>query len=231
MTVLLHRATKRLTDLVFLGAGGTARDVLSAVEDLNRVKKRYRCIALLDDDEKLWGHTIQGVPIVGPLTEAKRFDQAQFVNTLGSPRNYRCRADVSTRLGLSAKRFETLVHPTVSLSASVTVGDGSIILPHVVLLSEVSVGKQVLILAGSVLNHQVRVGDYTILASAVNLSGAVEIGSGSYIGSGACLLQGVRVGQNALVGMGSVVLKNVADSAVVVGNPARLLSKPRRSLA
>lgn len=217
---------RRLTDLVFLGAGGTARDVLSLVEDLNRERRQYRCVAMLDDDEKLWGRKIQGVPIFGPLADAKRYDSAQFVNTLGSPRNYRCRLDVPARLGLPAKRFETLIHPTAALSSSATVGAGTIILPHVVLLSGVTLGDHVLILAGSILNHDVRVGDYAILASAVNLSGAVEIGCGSYIGSGACLIQGVRVGENALVGMGSTVLENVAASTVVAGNPARLLSKP-----
>jgi sugar O-acyltransferase (sialic acid O-acetyltransferase NeuD family) len=229
MSSLLRRKSGRLTELVFLGAGGTARDVLSLVKDLNRNQEQYRCVALLDDDKKLWGRKVQGVPIVGPLADAKRFDSAQFVNTLGSPRNYQCRCDVPARLGLSAKRFETLIHPTAALSTSATVGEGTIILPYVVLLSGVAVGDQVLILAGSILNHDVRVGDYAVLASAVNLSGAVEIGSCSYIGSGACLIQGIRVGDNALVGMGAVVLKNVAPSTVVVGNPARPLSKTRLS--
>ena len=225
MSSLLRRKSGRLTDLVFLGAGGTARDVLSLVEDLNRNQERYRCVAMLDDDEKLWGREIQGVPIVGPLADAKRFDSVQFVNTLGSPRNYHCRYEVPDRLGLSPKRFATLVHPTASISKSADIGEGAILLPHVILLSGVTIGTQVLILAGSVLNHDVRIGDYAILASAVNLSGAVEIGRYTYIGSGACLIQGVRVGDHALVGMGSVVRKNVAPSTVVVGNPARILRK------
>lgn len=221
--------SKRLTDLVFLGAGGTARDVLSLVEDLNRDRKQYRCVALLDDDKNLWGRKVQGIPIAGPLTEAKQFASEKFVNTLGSPRNYACRSDVPARLGLSRKRFATLIHPTAAVSASATVGVGTIILPHVVVLSGVTIGDQVLILPGSILNHDVQVGEYAILASAVNLSGAVQIGNGSYIGSGASVLQGVQVGDKALVGMGAVVLKPVAPSTVVVGNPARLLSKPGRS--
>ena len=218
-----------LTDLVFLGAAGTARDVLSVVEDLNGEKKRYRCVALLDDNEELWGCRVQGIPISGPLSTAKKFDSAMFVNTLGSPRNYACRSDVPARLGLSTQRFATLIHPTAAVSSSATVGAGTIVLPHVVVLSGVAIGDQVLILPGSILNHDVRVGDYAIIASAVNLSGAVEIGSGCYIGSGACVLQGIRVGDKALVGMGAVVLKPVAPSTVVVGNPARLLRKAGRA--
>jgi sugar O-acyltransferase (sialic acid O-acetyltransferase NeuD family) len=225
----LRKRPAKLIDLVFLGAAGTARDVLSVVEDLNREKKRYRCVALLDDNKALWGRQIQRVPIMGPLSIASEFHSAQFVNTLGSPRNHRCRYDVPARLGLSAKRFATLIHPTVALSSSATVGDGTIILPHVVLLSGVTIGDQVLILAGSVLSHDVRIGEYTILASAVNVSGAVEVGRCSYIGSGTCLIQGIRVGDHALIGMGSVVLENVAPSSVVVGSPARRLNKTESS--
>lgn len=218
-----RKRSNRPIDLVLLGAGGTARDVLSLVEDLNREKTRYRCVAFLDDNKALWGQQIQGVPIVGPLAEVKQFDSAKLVNTLGSPRNYVCRSEVPARLGLPAARFETLIHPTAAVSTSATIGHGTIIFPHVVILSGVTLGEQVLILPGAILNHEVRVGAYAILASAVNLSGAVEVGDGSYIGSGACVLQGVRIGDKALVGMGAVVLKPVAPSTVVVGNPARLL--------
>lgn len=223
-----RKRSKRPIDLVLLGAGGTARDVLSLVEDLNREKTRYRCVAVLDDNQALWGQRIQDVPIVGPLTEVKQFDSAKLVNTLGSPRNYACRSDVPARLGLSSLRFESLIHPTAAVSTSTTIGPGAIIFPHVVILSGVTIGEQVLILPGSVLNHDVRVGAYAILASAVNLSGAVEVGDGSYIGSGACVLHGVRVGDRALVGMGAVVLKPVAPATIVVGNPARLLRQTGR---
>ena len=43
------------------------------------------------------------------------------------------------------------------------------------------------------------------------------------IGSGATILCGVTIGEGATVGAGSVVTKDVADGAVVAGNPARQL--------
>ena len=46
---------------------------------------------------------------------------------------------------------------------------------------------------------------------------------GASIGSGATILCGVTIGANALIGAGSVVTKDVPDSAVVAGNPARVL--------
>jgi acetyltransferase-like isoleucine patch superfamily enzyme len=47
---------------------------------------------------------------------------------------------------------------------------------------------------------------------------------GASIGSGATILASVTVGENAIVGAGSVVTRDVPANAVVVGNPARVLS-------
>ena len=48
---------------------------------------------------------------------------------------------------------------------------------------------------------------------------------GTTIGSGAVILCDVTIGENAFIGAGAVVTKDVPDGAVVVGNPARLLSR------
>ena len=46
---------------------------------------------------------------------------------------------------------------------------------------------------------------------------------GASIGSGATLLCGITIGERAVIGAGSVVTKDVPASAVVAGNPARVI--------
>jgi acetyltransferase-like isoleucine patch superfamily enzyme len=46
---------------------------------------------------------------------------------------------------------------------------------------------------------------------------------GASIGSSVTILCGVKIGKKAIVGAGSVVTKDVAEGAVVVGNPARII--------
>jgi UDP-2-acetamido-3-amino-2,3-dideoxy-glucuronate N-acetyltransferase len=46
---------------------------------------------------------------------------------------------------------------------------------------------------------------------------------GASIGSGSTLLCGITVGERAVVGAGSVVTRDVPPSAVVAGNPARII--------
>jgi len=48
---------------------------------------------------------------------------------------------------------------------------------------------------------------------------------GASIGTSVTILCGVTIGEEAIVGAGSVVTHDVADHAVVAGNPARLLKK------
>ncbi len=46
---------------------------------------------------------------------------------------------------------------------------------------------------------------------------------GASIGSGSTILANVTIGENAIVGAGAVVTKDVPPSAIVAGNPCRLL--------
>lgn len=48
---------------------------------------------------------------------------------------------------------------------------------------------------------------------------------GASIGAGAVILPGLVIGEGAMIGAGAVVTRNVADGAVVVGNPAVPLSR------
>lgn len=52
-----------------------------------------------------------------------------------------------------------------------------------------------------------------------------EIGEGAFIGSDTMLVAPVRIGRGARTGAGSVVTKDVPDSSVAVGVPARVIRK------
>ena len=206
-----------------MGAGGTAADVLSIINDINRAEPVYECVGLLDDDPALWGKRRFSVNVLGALEQAASMHDVFFVNCLGSPKNYWRRRGLLARLAISPDRFETLIHPSAAVAMDCGIGRGSVIYPNVVVMANVQIGDHVTILGNTVMNHDVAIGDLCIITSGVNISGRVSIGQSCYIGTGAALMHGINVGELALVGMGSVVVRDVAPQAVVAGNPARQL--------
>ncbi|MBV7299602.1 serine O-acetyltransferase [Enterovibrio paralichthyis] len=74
----------------------------------------------------------------------------------------------------------------------------------------------------------VKIGNNVTIVHGVTIAGKngkfPEIKDNVYIGSGACILGGVVIGNNAIIGANATVTKDVPDNAVVVGNPARIVS-------
>jgi maltose O-acetyltransferase len=51
----------------------------------------------------------------------------------------------------------------------------------------------------------------------------VTIGNKVFIGAGSIIMPGVTIGNSVIVGAGSVVTRDLADSSVYAGNPAKLI--------
>ena len=54
--------------------------------------------------------------------------------------------------------------------------------------------------------------------------GDVIIGNNVWIGDKIIILPGVKIGGGAVIGAGSVVTKDIPDSAIAAGNPAKIIS-------
>ncbi len=52
---------------------------------------------------------------------------------------------------------------------------------------------------------------------------AITIGNNVWIGGSVVICPGVTIGNNVVIGAGSVVVKDIPDSCVAVGNPARVI--------
>jgi sugar O-acyltransferase (sialic acid O-acetyltransferase NeuD family) len=219
----------RTEQIIILGTGGSCVDILDIVHAINRAARtpRYECVGFLDDNPGSWDCDVQGLRVLGPLEAASRFPEARFVNGIGSQFNFWNKPAIVARTGLPPDRFETLVHPTASVSPSSSIGAGTVLFPNVTVSSNARVGSHVIILAGSVVNHDDVVGDYTCVTSGVCISGGVRIGQSCYLGANSSIINGIEIGDHCLVGIGSVVLDDVQANSVVVGNPARFLRHTR----
>ena len=53
--------------VVLIGAGGSGREVLEILKDLNKKRKPWDILGFIDENEKLHGKTINGYPVLGGI--------------------------------------------------------------------------------------------------------------------------------------------------------------------
>lgn len=219
----------RIKEIIILGTGGSSRDILDIINDINKLKRdiAYKCLGFLDDDESKIGEKIGGLKVLGNLNSAKNYKNFVFINGIGSPANFFLKEKIIKKTTIPLDRFETIIHPTASVSKSAKIGKGTVISQNATICSNVQIGNHTIILPNVVISHDDIIGDYTCVASAACISGGVNIGKLCYIGANSTLKENIKVDDFCLIGIGSVVLEDVPETSVVVGNPAKFLRQTK----
>lgn len=213
-----------MKNIVILGTGGNAIDILDTLRDANKDKKtRYRCIGFLDDAKQLHGSHIHEVKVLGPLEQAQDLKNCFFVNGIGNPNNFWLKKTIINKTGIKTEQFATICHPSASISKLSSLGWGTVVLQNVTIASHVVIGNHVIILPHSVVSHDASIADYTCIAGGVGISGGVSIGHSCYLGTHCAIREHVKIGNQCLIGMGSMLLHSVEDNQVMVGTPAKRL--------
>lgn len=214
--------------IIILGTGGNCIDILDTINDINQGSLRYECVGFLDDNSEKWGEVFFGVSVLGPLHFANQFvNECFFVNGIGSERNFYNKEQIISNTNIPLDRFETIIHPSASVSKMSTLGKGTVIFQNVTITSNVDIGNHIIILPNSVINHDNIIQDYTCITSGVNISGGVKIGKSCYLGTNCSIKGGITVGDYSLIGMGSIILSNVPENSVMIGTPAKRLRNTR----
>lgn len=211
-------------DLVLVGAGGLARETAEAIAAVNEVCPTWRLRGLLDDDPRLLGSCVAGLPVLGPSEMVHELANVMVCICVASPTDPLRRSRVARRLDLPEERYGTVVHPNASLGGSTSLGHGVVVLAGVVATADVRVGQHVVLMPQVVLTHDDEVADGATCGAGVRLAGGVSVGSSAYLGSGCCVREGIRVGEGAVLAMGAVALAHVPAHETWGGVPAHRLS-------
>ena len=207
-------------DIIILGTGGNCIDILDSINEINMLKATYNVLGFLDDDQTNHGKSIHGKQILGGLSDTSLFPDAFFVNGIGSEYNFYHKNKIINKTMLPIGRFETIIHPTASVSKMSSIGNGTVIFQNVTIASGVTIGNHVIILPNSVISHDDTIGDYCCIAGGACISGGCSIGDSVYVGTNAAIRGNLSIGSESLIGMGAVVISNVPDNTVVAGCPA-----------
>ena len=116
------------------------------------------------------------------------------------------------------------------IGVNCNIGQNVVISPGVVLGSNVKIQNNVSVYTGVVCENDVFLGPSMVFTNVINPRSAVNrrgeyartlVKKGASIGANATVVCGNDIGSFALIGAGAVITKDVADYALVVGNPAK----------
>ncbi len=124
----------------------------------------------------------------------------------------------------------THVMPDCRIGKRCNIGQNVVVSPQVVLGNNVKVQNNVSIYTGVICEDDVFLGPSMVFTNISNPRSKVvrrdkfentRVKQGASIGANATIVCGNTIGRFAFVGAGAVVTRDVADYALVVGNPAR----------
>lgn len=212
-----------MKDIIIIGAGGLGREVLWLIERINKLEPVWRILGFLDDNDDLSGKLVNGCPVLGSCLNAEEYSDAYFVCAVGSSK---IRKKIITKLkdSIPDVKFATLVDPSVEMSETVTLGEGTIVCAHTIMTVNLRVGEHCIVNLDCTIGHDAELKDFVSLYPSVNISGFTKIGECSEIGAGSVIIQYKEIGNNTIVGAGAVVIRDIPDNCTAVGCPAEPIS-------
>ncbi len=193
------------------------REVLALCEVLGR-----EVAGFLDERPEVRGTVIDGVPILGDITELYKWKGSVEIICagVGDPVIKKKFVQKTQKHGFCLSG--ALVHPSVYLPRSTRLGVGCILCAGTIVSINVSVGNFVIVNTSVTLAHDVSIFDYATISPGVNISGNVTVEEGVFIGTGSAIREKVTIGAWSMIGGGSFVKEHVPSNVLYAGVPAIL---------
>lgn len=210
--------SKDLSEILIYGAGGFARETAWLLDSSDGPAQP---LAFINDDAQL-GDTLRDLPVLDLKSAIAQYPKALICVSVANPA---VREKIASKLKSSHFILTTIMHSSVLVDQSVTIGCGSIICAGNLIMPDVSIGQHVHINLSCTIGHDCIIEDFVTISPGVNLSGNVHIGKGAFIGTGATFVQGTEenpliIGAGSVIGAGACVTKNTEPNGVYVGVPA-----------
>ncbi|MFN8220155.1 MAG: acetyltransferase [Fimbriimonadales bacterium] len=200
-------------EVVVLGAGGHAKVVISALRAAGQVP-----VGVFDDRRELWGHSVLGVSVLGPVVEAASKEHPAII-AIG---DNAVRERLADALALE---WIAVVHPHAWVDPTAHLGEGTVVFAGAVVQPDVKIGRHAIVNTSASVDHDGQIGEFAQIAPGAHLGGNVVLRQGAFVGLGASVIQGMEIGEWSIVGAGATVVGDVPPRTTVLGTPAR----PRQS--
>lgn len=215
-----------MQEIVLLGAGGQAKDMIKNIEEYNSDRsknKRLKVLGCLDDTPGA-AKEVAGYPVLDSMKvfEKKGLKSARVICAVGDPVNKR--AFIRKAAGYKLKFFN-IIHPSVNIHRSCRLGTGISIFANSVISAFCDIGDHTAINYLCSINHDCSVGSLATLGPGVNIGGTCVIGEAAFLGINSCTINDIEVGPWSVIGAGTTVIGDVKPYTIVVGNPHKAIGR------
>lgn len=212
--------------LILFGASNFGDEIVQLFRDINKSSHtaQWDIIGFLDDNLEVIGKVRNGIPVLGTKEWITKNDinEIYFVCVIGNPK---IKAKVVQYLKTNGAKFASGIHPSVIISETSTVGEGTVITAGNILTTNIKVGNHIIINLACTVGHYSIIGDYSTINPGINISGDVVLGEGVLLGTNSTILEKMKVGDYSIIGAGAVVTKEIPPNVTAVGIPAKIIKQ------
>lgn len=202
--------------VIIIGAGGHAKVIADIVE-----KSKDKVLGFLDDNLAI--NTIiikkKDIKVLGKVKECIKFvnenPDIEFIIGIG---NNKKRKDIANQNKLN---YYTAINPSSQIAVDVDIGRGTVIMANACINTSTKIGEHCIVNTGAIVEHDNKINDYVHISPNATLCGTVEVGELTHIGAGAIINNNHNICNNCIIGAGAVVVKDIKESGVYVGIPAK----------
>lgn len=206
-------------DIVIVGAGGLAQEVLWAINSVNETKKTWNVVGFVSEVPKDWGTQFHGYDVISPEKSKVKCAALGFSNPQGKERFVKQYGKFS---------WPNIIHPEVLSTMKVKINaSGVVLFARTILMPCCDIKDFVQMNVGCVIGHDTVIGKYSTLSPASMIMGNCKVGKGCLIGVGTTTREKIEIGEWCVTGANSTIVSYIPDYSMAVGTPAKVIKSLR----
>lgn len=201
--------------LIIIGARALGREVCNYARDAG-----FEVVGFLDDKADAIEGFIGYPPILGSVEDWEASADDRYVCAVGDSQ---MRAKYARIIEEKGGVFVSVIHPTAYIGPNVKMGEGCIVCPFAVVDCDLTMGRHVIANAHTYVAHDCVLEDCVTLSPNVHLGGRTKIRRAAFLGINASTIPDIEIGESSYVAAGACVTRNVPESVLVAGVPAKII--------